>query len=131
MKILKSEIRHVFSAPLLQQRGNPGKKCIEDQRRNGECSIGRRGPVDKSVPGLDQNQDHAKGDDAGLARDRTISFEIKDDAAAEDCNLQNKFQTAVIPKAKTNFPSVIVDGEIRTMNDQIQYPMGKDGKGDN
>jgi len=56
-------------------------------------------------------------------------FEIKDDAADEIVSPE-QIPDRGNSKGQTDFPSVIVDGEIRTMNNQIQYPMGKDGQGD-
>jgi hypothetical protein len=118
-----------LGASLLEQKRNAGKKRIEDQRGDRKRSIGRRWAVDKRVAGLDQDQYCTENDNAELPCDFTISLQIDKDTGEKNCDLQSELKTSVVPKAKADLPSVIVDREIRTMNNQIQDPMGKDSKG--
>src|SRR5207244_7820303 len=94
------------------------------------CSIRSWQPAGKGVAHLNQNRYDAESDDAGLSRDRTVSFEIDENTGDEDRDLETKFQAPVIPKTKADLQNVIVDGEIGTVDDQIQDPMRKDSKSD-
>jgi len=48
----------------------------------------------------------------------------------EGFDLQYKFNASAIPKTEADLHRVVIDGEIGTMNNQIEKPMRKDGETD-
>src|SRR5205823_9225492 len=69
-----------------------------------------------------------ENNDADLPRDRAVAFRIKDRADEKNSDLQYKFDASVIPKTEADFQRVVIDGEIGTMNNQIEKPMRKNGE---
>jgi len=77
---------------------------------------------------LNQDQHGNEDDDADLSRDRAIAFQIEHRAEKKNRDLQYKFDVSVIPKTEADLQRVVIDGEIGTMNNQIEKPMRKNGE---
>src|SRR5262249_31144739 len=60
-------------------------------------------------------------------RRRHIARQVKENAADEQSDFQSKFWVPVIPQTKTNFPRIIVNGEIARMCNEIENPVGENG----
>src|SRR5207249_10806980 len=113
---------------LLQKKRNAGENRIEDERRDREGAIGRGRPPHESVACLNQNQHRSEDDDADFPRNRAVALQINDRAEQKNSDLQYKFDASIIPKTEADFQRVVIDGEIGTMNNQIEKPMRKNGE---
>jgi hypothetical protein len=113
---------------LLEKEGDNRENRVEDKRSDRETAIGRGWPTQESIAGLDQDQRRNENDDADLPRDRAVAFQIKHRAGKKNSDLQYKFDASVIPKTEADFQRVVIDGEIRAMNNQIEKAMRKNGE---
>jgi hypothetical protein len=115
-------------ASFLEEKRDDRENRVEDERRAREHAIGGGRLAHKSVTGLNQGQHRNENDDADLSRDGAVVFQIEDRAEKKNSDLQYKFDASMIPKTEANFHRVVIDGEIRTMNNQIEKPMGKNSE---
>ena len=112
-------------ASFLEEKRDDRENRVEDERHDRERAIGGGRLAQEGVAGLNQDQGRNENDDADLSRYRAVSFQIEDRAEKKNSDLQYKFDASMIPKTEANFHRVVIDGEIRTMNDQIEKPMRK------
>src|SRR5438874_5056791 len=115
-------------ASLLEKKRNAGENRIKDERRDREGAIGRGRPAHEGVACLNQDQHRSENDDADLPHDRAVAFQIEQRAEKKNSDLQYKFDASIIPKTEADFQCVVIDGEIGTMNNQIEKPMRKNGE---
>ncbi len=113
---------------LFQKERDGRENRIEDERRDCERAIGRGRPAHEGVACLNQDQHRNENDDADFPRDRAVAFQINDRAEKKNSDLQYKFDASVIPKTEADFQRVVVDGEVGTMNNQIEKPMRKNSE---
>jgi hypothetical protein len=113
---------------LLEKEGDNSENRVEDKRSDRETAIGRGRLAQESIAGLDQDQCRNENDDADLPRDRAVAFQIKHRAGKKNSDLQYKFDASVIPKTEADFQRVVIDGEVGTMNNQIEKPMRENGE---
>src|SRR4029077_4675872 len=112
-------------ASLLKEERDDRENRVEHERDDRKGAIGGGRPAQEGVAGLNQDQRRNENDDADLPRDRTVAFQIKHCTEKKNRDLQYKFDASVIPKTEADFYRVVIDGEIRTMNNQIEKPMRK------
>src|SRR5213078_3812964 len=112
----------------LQEKRDDRENRVEDERRDREGAIGGGRLSQEGVACLNQDQHRNENDDADLPRDRAVAFRIKDRADEKNSDLQYKFDASVIPKTEADLYRVVIDGEIGTMNNQIEKPMRKNGE---
>ncbi len=113
---------------LLEKERDDRENRVEDERRDREGAIGRGRPAQEGVAGLNQDQRRNENDDADFPRDRAVAFQINDRAQKKNSHLQCKFDASMSPKTETDLHRVVIDGEIGTMNNQIEKPMRKNGE---
>ena len=115
-------------ASLLDEERDDRENRVEDERRDRKSAIGTGRAAHKRVACLNQDQHSNESDDADLSRDRAVAFQIEDRAAKKNSDLQTELDGSVIPKTEADFQRVVIDGEIRAMNNQIEKPMRKNGE---
>src|SRR5207249_8238911 len=84
------------------------------------------------VSDLDNGQANAKADRGRFSRERHhVSRQVEDDSAGKQRDFQCKLWIAIIPRAKSDFPSVVVDRQIARMSNEIEDPMRKNSHAHN
>lgn len=115
-------------ASLLKEGRDHRENRVEDERHDREGAIGGGRLAQEGVAGLNQDQRRNENDDADLPRDRTVAFQIEHRAEKKNRDLQYKFDVSVIPKTEADLHRVVIDGQIGSMNNQIEKPMRKNGE---
>ena len=115
-------------ASLLKEERDDRENRVEHERGDRKGATGRGQPVQEGIAGLNQDQRRNENDDADFPRDRAVAFQINNSAHKKNSDLQCKFDASVIPKTEADFQRVVIDGEIGTMNNQIEKPMRKNGE---
>src|SRR5207244_199635 len=114
-------------ASFFEEKRDDRENRVEDERRDRERAIGGGRLAQEGVACLNQDQRRNENDDADLSRDGAVAFQIEPRAEKKNRDLQYKFDASVIPKTETDLHRVVIDGEIWTMNNQIEKPMRKNG----
>src|SRR5882724_9691749 len=115
-------------ASLLEEKRDDREDRVEHERRDRKSAIGTGWLAQESVARLNQDQRRNENDDADLSRNHAVAFQIEHRAENKNSDLQYKFDSSIIPKTETDLHRVVIDGEIGTMNDQIEKPMRKNGE---
>ena len=112
-------------ASLLKEERDDRENRVEDERRDRKGAIGIGRAAHERVACLNQNQRRNENNDADSPRDRVIAFQIEHRTEKKNRDLQYKFDRSMIPKTEADLYRVVIDGEIGTMNHQIEKPMRK------
>jgi hypothetical protein len=115
-------------ASLLKEGRDRRENRVEHESRDRKGAIGRGQPAQERVARLNQDQRRNENDDADSPCDRAVALQIKHPANEKNSALQSKFGAFVIPKTKADLYRVVIDGEIGTMNNQIEKPVRENGE---
>lgn len=115
------------SCPTLEPRDRCSDQRVGDQRGGGHGAVRWRWRA-KSHTRLHQQDRHAKGWHrvAGTTGQRPRCRQVDRHCPEEQDPLHDKRDVRVVPQSQAHLRRVIVERQIRPVNDQIERPVGKD-----